>query len=96
MVLTTDPNVASVRKIVARIFVLHHATTIKIGYKPVVHCRTVRRSAKIIEMNKDIVRSGDYAKVTLEFDHPVFVMKGDHFVFRESKSKGLGRIIETY
>lgn len=96
MVLTTDPNVAAVREITARIFVLHHATTIKKGYRPVVHCRTVRRAAEIVEMNKDIIRSGDYAKVRMRFDYPVFVVQGDHFVFRESKSKGLGKIIETH
>lgn len=92
MVLTTDPTICAVREITARIFILHHATTIKVGYRPVVHCRTVKRSAEIIEMNKDVIRSGDYAKVRMRFIHPVFVMKGDHFVFRESKSKGVGKI----
>jgi len=94
MVLTTDPEIAAVQEITARIFILHHATTIKVGYKPVVHCRTVKRAAEIVEMNKDVIRSGDYAKVKMRFSVPVFVLKGDHFVFRESKSKGVGKIIE--
>ena len=96
MVLTTDPTIAAVREITARIFVLHHATTIKVGYKPVLHCRTVKRSAEIIEMNKDLIRSGDYAKVRMRFNSPVFVLKGDHFVFRESKSKGVGKIVSIH
>tara|TARA_B100001559_G_scaffold320863_1_gene334606 strand:- start:2906 stop:4078 length:1173 start_codon:yes stop_codon:yes gene_type:complete len=95
MVLTTDPTVAAVKEITARIFVLHHATTIKVGYRPVIHCRTVRRSAEIIEMNKELIRSGDYAKVKMRFQYPVFVMPGDHFVFRESKSKGVGKIVSV-
>ena len=95
MVLTTDPEAVAVREIEARIFVLHHATTIKIGYKPIVHCRTMKKAAQVLQMNKKVVRSGDYAKVTLRFDVPVFVTKGDHFVFRESRSKGVGKIIQT-
>lgn len=91
MVLTTDPETIAIREIEARIFVLH--TTIKIGYKPVVHCRTLKKSAQVIKMNKDLIRSGDYAKVTMRFDGPVFAMPGDHFVFRESRSKGVGKII---
>jgi elongation factor 1-alpha len=47
-----------------------------------------------VEMNKEVIRSGDYAKVKMRFSVPVFVLKGDHFVFRESKSKGVGKIIE--
>ena len=54
------------------------------------------RSAEIIEMNKDVIRSGDYAKVRMRFNLPVFVLKGDHFVFRESKSKGVGKIVSIH
>jgi elongation factor 1-alpha len=96
MVLTTDPKAVAVREIEARIFVLHHATTIKIGYKPIVHCRTLKRAAQVVDMNKLLVRSGDYAKVKLRFDVPVFVLPGDHFVFRESRSKGVGKIIHVH
>jgi len=95
MVLTTDPEAVAIREFEARIFVLHHATTIKIGYKPVVHCRSLKKSATVIEMNKKIIRSGDYAKITMRFDTPVFVLPGDHFVFRESKSKGVGKVISV-
>ncbi len=95
MVLTTDPEAVAIREIEARIFVLHHATTIKVGYTPILHCRTVKKAAQVVEMNKDLVRSGDYAKVTLRFRDPVFVLPGDHFVFRESRSKGVGKIIQT-
>jgi len=95
MVLTLDPKTVAVREVDARIFVLHHATTIKVGYRPVMHCRTLKKSAELVHMNKDVVRSGDYAKVTLRFDTPVFMLPGDHFVFRESRSKGVGKIIAT-
>ena len=95
MVLTSDPFIGAVKEITARIFILHHATTIKVGYRPVLHCRTVKRVAEIVQMNKDVVRSGDYARVTMRFDAPVFVMEDDHFIFRESKSKGIGKIINT-
>jgi small GTP-binding protein len=96
MCLTTDKKATAVKKMTARIFILHHATTVKVGYKPILHCRTLKMAAAIITMNKDVVRSGDYAKVTMEFDKPVFVMVGDHFVFRESKSKGVGKIISIH
>ena len=32
----------------------------------------------------------------MRFSVPVFVLKGDHFVFRESKSKGVGKIMEVH
>ena len=38
----------------AEVIILHHPTTIQIGYQPVVHARTVRQSAKIIKMSKGI------------------------------------------
>ena len=31
----------------ARINILHHSTTIKTGYSPVIHCGPIRQSAKI-------------------------------------------------
>ena len=35
--------------VATRIFVLH--TTIKIGYKSVIHCRALKRSVQFIKMN---------------------------------------------
>ena len=40
--------------------------------------------------------SKDAAPLLLNPDvPPVFVMEDDHFIFRESKSKGIGKIINT-
>ncbi len=41
------------------ITVLHHATTIKLGYECVMHCGIVRATVRIIYMNKELLRNGD-------------------------------------
>eukprot|EP00659_Diplonema_papillatum_P001193 gene1193-1848_t len=43
----------------ADIIVLYHSTTIKSRYEPVIHCSTVRQSAKITLVDTDLLRTGD-------------------------------------
>lgn len=53
LIITTNssgllPNISL--KFKAKIKILNYKTTIKAGYTPVIHCRTVRQAAKIIEI----------------------------------------------
>ena len=85
----------SIKKFKAKVTILHHPTTIKINYQPVIHCGTVKQSAKICNMDKELIRTGDSAIVTFEFlFHPVYMQKNSKIIFREGKTKGIGKVIE--
>lgn len=47
----------------AEILVLYHSTTIKERYQAMLHCEGVRQTAKIVNMDKQILRTGDRAVV---------------------------------
>jgi small GTP-binding protein len=79
----------------ANITVLHHPTTIRENYEPVIHCGKIAQSAVIKEMNRDKIRTGDKATIKFRFKYrPEFIEKEDILVFREGRTKGIGRIIE--
>lgn len=82
-------------KFKAKIKILQHPTTIKVGYEPVVHCETIAQIAKIIEMDCEYLRLGDVAEVVMEFCfHPEFITEGSRMILRESGVKIVGKIIE--
>jgi elongation factor 1-alpha len=81
----------------AIIKILHHPTTIRVGYSPVIHAHTIRQTAKIIQMGKELLRTGDVAEATFEFQiRPEYLEENEIFMFREGRTRGIGKIIETY
>jgi len=76
----------------AEVLILTHPTTLKRGYSPILHCLTVRQSAKILDIaGKDLLRAGDRALVTFEWcHHPEFLCEGSRIIFREGRTKGIG------
>eukprot|EP01060_Flectonema_neradi_P015507 TRINITY_DN2211_c0_g1_i1.p1 TRINITY_DN2211_c0_g1~~TRINITY_DN2211_c0_g1_i1.p1 ORF type:complete len:804 (+),score=150.54 TRINITY_DN2211_c0_g1_i1:79-2490(+) len=77
----------------ADIIVLYHSTTIKSHYEPVIHCATVRQSARISLVDNDLLRTGDKAHVQFRFLYrPEYMTIGSKLVFREGRTKGLGII----
>lgn len=90
-----DPAVQprATRCFAAEVVVLHHPTTIKRGYQPVVHARTVRQVAAISDMNTELLRTGTRARVRFRFRHyPEYLTVGTPIVFREGRTKGMGVI----
>lgn len=84
------------KKFKATITVLHHSTTIKNNYQPVIHCRTIRQNA-IINVKDDnlSLRTGDKATVYFTFMfRPEYIEKGAFFFFRDGSTKGVGIIEE--
>ncbi|KAL3657992.1 hypothetical protein V7S43_017041 [Phytophthora oleae] len=80
----------------ARVVILHHQTTVTVGYQSMVNCRTIRQTAEIIsiESNQDVIRTGDRALVRFRFIHaPEFLKKGMRFVFRDGQAKGIGKVV---
>jgi len=75
----------------AEVLILVHPSTLKQGFSPVVHCFTVRQTARIMNMTEPLLRSGDRATVTFQWCHwPEYMREGSRIVFREGKTKGIG------
>ena len=80
---------------IADIVILQHPTTIKLNYEPVIHCGKIAQSAKIIKMNKEKLRMGEKDRITFKFKYkPEFIEIEDTLIFREGKTKGIGKIIK--
>ena len=87
----------AVRRFSADIRVLHHPTTIRTGYEPVVQIHTIRQTTKLVATTKEVLRSGDTDRVDFEFiSRPEFIRQGDVFFFREGRTKGIGAIEALY
>ena len=77
--------------------IVHHASTIKIGYQSVIHCHVVRQTASIVEMNKECMRAGDTGIIKFKFiNSPEYLHLGDIVLFREGRTRGKGRIVKLY
>ncbi|TMW68207.1 hypothetical protein Poli38472_007879 [Pythium oligandrum] len=80
----------------ARVVILHHQTTVAVGYQPMINCRTIRQTAEIvwIDSSQDVIRTGDRALVRFRFIHaPEFLKKGMRFIFRDGQAKGIGKVV---
>ena len=87
----------SVSRFNAQIKILHHPTTIKTNYEPTIHCGVVRQSAKIIKMDKELVRSGDVSNAEFMFKYrPEYIEEGSRITFREGRTKGIGTITKIF
>jgi len=81
------------REFESEVLVLYHSTTISSNYQAVVHCGVAQQTAKLLTMDKDYIRTGDKAKVRFRFMYwPEFVKEGSRLIFREGRTKGIGRI----
>lgn len=88
-------NPSCIWRFTAKITILHHPTTIKVNYEPTIHCGIIKQNAKIYKMNKELVRVGDNAIVEFHFLYkPEYIEKGQNIVFREGRTKGIGKVLE--
>lgn len=79
------------------VLVLHSSTTMRCNYQPVLHVRNVRQSARITQMDRDVLRTGTKASIEFEFlFRPEFIRVGSRLIFREGKTKGIGNITHVY
>ena len=75
----------------------NYPTTITKKYQPTINCEGISQSVKIIEMDKEYLRSFDEANVRFKFMYkPEVVEAGSLFLFREGLTKGIGKIINVY
>lgn len=79
------------------VLVLHSSTTMRCNYQPVLHVRNVRQSARIVRMDREVLRTGSKASIDFEFlFRPEFVTVGSRLIFREGKTKGIGNITHVF
>lgn len=85
-----------VRTFTARVTILHHSTTIRNGYSPVLHCGPIRQAAEMLICNEDNehLKSQDSAIVKFTFiHHKEFIEEKMIFFFRDGNTKGVGEVI---
>ena len=77
---------------------VNHSTTIKVNYSPIINCGKIVQSAKIMRIyNKAVLRGGDVTRVKFKFQfRPEFLELGNTFLFREGKTKGIGKITRLF
>lgn len=80
----------------ARIAVtIGHSTTIKKDYQPIINCETIVQTARVMEIDQEVIRSGTVAEIKFRFEHrPEFLEKDYLFIFREGNLRGVGRVME--
>ncbi len=89
----SHPNL--VYEFTCKIKLLHHHTTIKVGYQPVIHVGNISQACIIQEMDKETLRLYEDSIVKFRFRyHPEYVETGMKVLFREGKTKGAGEIIK--
>lgn len=79
----------------ATVLVLHHPTTISVGYQAMVHAGPIRQTATILSIGagkgEERLRTGDRAEVHFAFiNHPEYLRTGVRLIFREGKTKAVG------
>jgi GTPase len=90
-----DPVVqpAGTRIFDAEVLILHHPTTIKLGYQAVLHCGMIRQTAQIVRIQKACLRTGDKSTCRFRFLlREEYLHVGAAFVFREGSTKGIGKV----
>ncbi|KAJ6439881.1 GTP-binding protein 1 [Purpureocillium lavendulum] len=79
------------REFIAEVLILSHATTIKVKYQAMLHVGPVSQTCAIIDIDRELIRTGDRATVAFRFvQRPEYLVPGDRLLFREGRTKGLG------
>jgi len=96
VIVTPSLNPVACWEFEGEVLVLHHPTTIQVHYQAMVHCGSVRQTAKILEMSQDCLRSGDRDTIRFRFiKNPEYLRPGQKIVFREGRTKAVGQVTKT-
>jgi len=92
-----DSEPESVFDFEAQVTILHQAALIKPNYQAVIHCGVVRQAAKVVDMDKELLRAGDRGTIRFRFMyHPEHLKENQIILFREGRTKGLGVISKVH
>lgn len=82
-----------VKKFAAEIEILSsHSTSIKNGYRTLIHCGPVRRASTVVADQEMVLRGGMKSKIIFCFENPAWVEIGQAIFFREGRIIGDGCI----
>nr|CBT17228.1 translation elongation factor 1A GTP binding subunit [Acidianus ambivalens] len=91
MILAENNKPKATQSFTAKVIVLHHPTTIKEGYVATLHLYTIRQAVKFEKIARGLLRTGESSEVELKFLYrPEYIEKGQIFIFREGRTRGLG------
>ncbi|BFZ64351.1 hypothetical protein YB2330_005494 [Saitoella coloradoensis] len=96
---TAQPH--AIYEFVAEVLVLYHATTLKPNYQAMVHIGSITQTAQVVEIldrqeGEKILRTGDRGRIRFRFiRRGEFLVGGEKVLFREGRTKGLGRVVEV-
>jgi len=76
--------------------VFNHPTTIRNGYQTVVHANSIRQVAKFKIAEDVVLRTNSKENIVVKYlMRPEFVLPGTLFMFRDGRTKGMGKVIST-
>jgi len=88
-------SAAATRTFACDVLVLHSQTTMRVNYQPILYARNVRQAVRIVDMDKEVLRTGVRARCTFVFMYrPEFLRVGTKVLFTEGKTKAIGTIHE--
>ncbi|EPB68483.1 elongation factor Tu protein [Ancylostoma ceylanicum] len=93
-----DPRMNPVSSMMfeAEILILHHPTTIKPNYQAMLHIGSIRQTATLVSMTKEVLRTGDRDRVMFRFIRlPEYIRPGTRMVFREGRTKAVGTVVNV-
>ncbi|KAI8323689.1 P-loop containing nucleoside triphosphate hydrolase protein [Martensiomyces pterosporus] len=96
---SSDQEPSASRTFEAEVVVLYHSTTIASRYQAMLHCGSVRQTARVLsirqpESQSGTLRTGDRANVVFQFiRHPEYLLPGTRLIFREGRTKGVGKVM---
>lgn len=95
--LLCEEKIKSIREFEAEVIILNHPTRIARGYEPVVHIETIAEAATFERLEQEYMMAGQTGRVTMRFKfRPYHIHEGEKFIFREGKSKGIGRVVKVF
>lgn len=95
--LLCEKDIKPIREFEADVMILNHPTRIAKGYEPVVHMETIAEAATFERLEQEYMMAGQTGRVTMRFKfRPYHIYKGEKFIFREGKSKGIGRVVRVF
>ncbi|VDM99144.1 unnamed protein product [Thelazia callipaeda] len=96
VVLDAKEEGISCRRFTARLYLFHHpANEICVGFQGTVYVGSVRQTVTIIELDAPSVTACQWVTVLFEFySCPEYIRVGTPFIFHESKTKGVGEVIQ--
>jgi len=81
----------------AEVVILHHSTTIQLGYQSVLHCGVIRQTVSIIDMSQTPLRTGDRGLVRFRFMYnSEYLTTGSIILLREGRTKIWGVISRVF